>query len=141
MAAWSERRWGGIHMNKAITVVHMTLRGSGLLLILLGLAIWTGRADGIIPVHEFLGFVLVLSLWTLAFFGARAGVPRGIVIAAVAWGLIAPILGLTQANLLTSNWHWVIQVLHLLVGLAAIGTGEGLVQRMHRIGSTPAKAA
>src|SRR6266852_6411686 len=138
-AASGGRRWGGNGMKTATTVVHMTLRGSGLLLILLGLAIWTGRADGLIPVHEFLGFVLVLSLWTLAFFGARAGVPRGIVIAAVAWGLIAPILGLTQANMLTNNWHWVIQVLHVLVGLAAIGAGEGLVQGMRRIGSTPAK--
>ena len=119
----------------------MTLRISGVLLILLGLAIWTGRADAIIPVHEFLGFVLVLSLWTLAFFGARAGVPRGIVIAAVAWGLIAPILGLTQANLLANSWHWVIQVLHLLVGLAAIGTGEGLVQQMRRVGAPTAKTA
>ena len=128
-------------MSRAVTVVHMTLRISGVLLILLGLAIWTGRADAIIPVHEFLGFVLVLSLWTLAYFGARAGVPRGIVIAAVAWGLIAPILGLTQADLLTNNWHWVIQVLHLLVGLAAIGTGEGLVQRMRRAGMPTAKTA
>ena len=128
-------------MSRAVTVVHMTLRISGVLLILLGLAIWTGRADAIIPVHEFLGFVLVLSLWTLAYFGARAGVPRGIVIAAVAWGVIAPILGLTQANLLTNNWHWVIQVLHLLVGLAAIGTGEGLVQRMRRVGAPTAKTA
>ncbi len=128
-------------MSRAVTVVHMTLRISGVLLILLGLTFWTGNALQLIPVHEFLGFVLVLSLWTLAFLGARAGVPRGIVIAAVAWGLIAPILGLTQANLLTGNWHWVIQVLHLLVGLAAIGTGEGLVQRMRRMGSTPAKAA
>ena len=128
-------------MSRAVTVVHMTLRISGVLLILLGLTFWTGNALQLIPVHEFLGFVLVLSLWTLAFLGARAGVPRGILIAAVAWGLIAPILGLTQANLLTSNWHWVIQVLHLLVGLAAIGTGEGLVQRMRRMGSTPAKAA
>jgi hypothetical protein len=128
-------------MSRAVTVVHMALRISGVLLILLGLAIWTGRADAIIPVHEFLGFVLVLSLWTLAYFGARAGVPRGIVIAAVAWGLIAPILGLTQANLLTNNWHWVIQVLHLLVGLAAIGTGEGLVLRMRRAGQPKAKTA
>ena len=128
-------------MSRAVTVVHMTLRISGGLLILLGLAIWTGRADAIIPVHEFLGFVLVLSLWTLAFFAARAGVQRGIVVAAVAWGLIAPILGLTQANLLTNNWHWVIQILHLLVGLAAIGTGEGLAQRMRRVGSPQAKSA
>lgn len=128
-------------MSRAVTLVHMTLRISGALLILLGLAIWTGRADAIIPVHEFLGFVLVLSLWTLAYFGARAGVPRGMVAAAVAWGLIAPILGLTQANLLTNNWHWVIQIVHLLVGLAAIGTGEGLAQRMRRRGAAQAKTA
>src|SRR4029077_7242727 len=128
-------------MNRTITVVHMTLRISGVLLILLGLIFWTGNALQLIPLHEFLGFVLVLSLWTLAFFGARAAVPAGIVIAAVAWGLIAPILGLTQESLLTNNWHWVVQVLHLLVGLAAIGTGDGLVQRMRRLGSAPAKAA
>src|ERR1700694_3353098 len=128
-------------MKTATTVVHMTLRVSGLLLILLGLAIWTGRVDQVIPVHEFLGFVLVLSLWMLAYFGARAGVPKGMVAAAVAWGLIAPILGLTQANLLDNNWHWVIQVVHLLGGLAAIGTGEGLAQRMKRLGAPQAKGA
>jgi hypothetical protein len=128
-------------MNKAITVVHMTLRGSGLLLVLLGVAIWTGRADGIIPIHELLGFVLVLSLWTLAYFGARAGVPKGMVAAAVAWGLIAPILGLTQANLLDNSWHWVIQVVHLVVGLAALGTGEGIAQRMKRLAVPQAKTA
>ncbi len=128
-------------MTRFTTAVHMTLRISGVLLILLGLAIWTGRADAIIPVHEFLGFVLVLSLWTLAFFAARAGVQRGIVVAGFAWGLVAPILGLTQANLLTNDWHWIIQILHLLVGLAAIGTGEGLAQRMRRLNSSQVKAA
>jgi hypothetical protein len=128
-------------MTKLTTAVHWTLRISGVLLILLGLAIWTGRADAIIPVHEFLGFVLVLSLWTLAFFAARAGVQRGIVVAGFAWGLIAPILGLTQANLLTNDWHWIIQILHLLVGLAAIGTGEGLAQRMRRISVSQVKTA
>jgi hypothetical protein len=135
------RRWGGNRMSRTVTVVHMTLRISGVLLILLGLAFWTGNALQLIPVHEFLGFVLVLSLWTLAFFGARAGAPRGIVVAAVAWGLIAPILGLTQSNLLANNWHWVIQVLHLLVGLAAIGTGEGLVQGIRRVGAPTVKTA
>jgi hypothetical protein len=128
-------------MKTATTVVHMTLRVSGLLLILLGLAIWTGRADGVIPVHEFLGFVLVLSLWTLAFFAARAGVSMAWVAVAVVWGLIAPILGLAQDRLLMGDWHWTIQVLHLLIGLGAIGLGENLVQRMRRVGSTAARAA
>jgi hypothetical protein len=128
-------------MKTAITVVHMTLRISGLLLVLLGIAIWTGRADQVIPVHEFLGFVLVLSLWTLAFFAARAGVSTRWVVLAVVWGLIAPILGLTQDRLLAGDWHWTIQILHLLIGLGAIGQGEGLVVRMRRIGVPAVKVA
>ena len=129
-------------MKTATTIVHMTLRVSGLLLILLGLAIWTGRADQVIPVHMFLGFVLVLSLWTLAFFAARAGIAMGWVLLAVVWGLVAPILGLTQERLLTGDWHWTIQVLHLLIGVGAIGQGEGLVLRMRRrVRSRQAKAA
>lgn len=119
-------------MKTPINLVHMTLRISGLLLIVLGLTFWTGRALQLVPVHELLGFVLVFSLWTLSFFAARAGVPMGWVLLAVAWGLVAPILGLTQERLLTGDWHWTIQVLHLLIGIGAIGQGEGLVFRMRR---------
>jgi hypothetical protein len=113
----------------------MTIRVSGLLLILLGLAIWTGRADQVTPIHELLGLVLVLALWTLSFFAARAGVPIGWVVLAVAWGLATPILGLTQQGLITGDWHWTIQVLHLLIGLGAIGQGENLAVRMRQLGS------
>lgn len=122
-------------MTKAATIAQMTIRVSGLLLILLGLAIWTGRADQVIPIHELLGFVMVLALWTLSFFAARAGVPMGWVALAVAWGLAAPILGLTQQSLVAGDWHWTIQVLHLLIGVGAIGLGENLAGRMRRIGS------
>lgn len=117
-------------MKSAATVAHWTIRVSGLLLILLGIGIWTGRADQVIPVHELLGFVLVLSLWTLSYFAARAGVATRWVVLAVAWGLVAPILGLTQQNLVTGDWHWTIQILHLLIGLGAIGQGENLARRM-----------
>jgi len=118
-------------MTRAITVAHMTIRISGLLLLLLGIAIWTGRADGVIPVHELLGFVLVLSLWTLSYLAARAGVPMKWVALAVAWGLVAPILGLVQGDLLTGDWHWIVQVLHLVIGVGAIGMGENLARRIH----------
>jgi hypothetical protein len=121
-------------MKRAITIAHMTIRISGLLLLLLGIAIWTGRADGVIPVHQLLGLVLVLSLWTLSFLAARSGVPMQWVALAVAWGLVAPILGLTQEGVLTGGWHWTIQVLHLLIGLGAIGMGENLALRIRQAG-------
>jgi hypothetical protein len=122
-------------MKRPATIAHMTIRVSGLLLILLGLAIWTGRADQVTPIHELLGFVLVLALWTLSFFAARAGVPMRWVVLAVAWGLAAPVLGLTQQNLVTGDWHWTIQVLHLLIGVGAIGQGESLATRMRQVAS------
>jgi hypothetical protein len=37
---------------------------------------------------------------------------------------------LNQARLLPGDFHWIIQVLHLLVGLAAIGLGEDLAGRI-----------
>jgi hypothetical protein len=125
--------WQGHGMKRAATIALMTIRVSGLLLILLGIAIWTGRADQAIPVHELLGFVLVLSLWTLSYFAARAGVPMGWVVLAVAWGLVAPILGLTQQDLVRGDGHWTIQILHLLIGIGAIGQGEILAGRMRRL--------
>ena len=39
---------------------------------------------------------------------------------------------MTQTQLLPGSWHWVIQVLHLLLGLGAMGQGEGLAARIKR---------
>jgi hypothetical protein len=43
---------------------------------------------------------------------------------------VLPILGVTQGRLLPGSWHWLIQVLHLLVGLAAIGLATDLATRI-----------
>jgi hypothetical protein len=119
-------------MNVASTVAHVLIRFTGLLQIVLGLLFWTGNALSLIPIHMLVGLVLVLSLWTLAFLAARAGVHPGFVALAAIWGLVVPILGFTQAQLLPGDTHWVIEILHLLLGLGAIGQGEGLAARIKR---------
>jgi hypothetical protein len=45
------------------------------------------------------------------------------------------VLGLTRQRLLPGDGHWVIQVVHLLLGLGAIGRGEGLATRIRQAGS------
>ena len=75
-----------------------------------------------------LGLVLVLALWVLAGVAARAGVPAGRVVLAVVLGLVVIALGMTQRQLLVGSAHWVIRVLHLLVGLWAMGLGERLAR-------------
>jgi hypothetical protein len=113
-------------MQTATTISLMLLRLTGLVQIILGLLFWTGNNLSMIPVHMLVGFVLVLALWTLAGLAARAGGSPGFVAFALLWGAFVPVLGLTQQRLLPGDLHWLIQVAHLLVGLAAIGLGENL---------------
>jgi len=99
-------------------------------LIVLGVLFWTGHAMSSISLHMALGVVLVLSLWALAVLAAVARVSLGLVILSVAWGFVVPILGVVQTRLLPGPAHWVIQVLHLLVGMAALGLADTLATRI-----------
>ena len=119
-------------MKTATTALQMLIRGCGVILIVLGILFWTGSAIGLVPVHMLLGLVLVLALWGLAILAVMNGVGVGLVVVGVVWGLIVLILGLTQTGLLTGPAHWVIQVLHLLVGVVAIGIAESLGRQIKR---------
>lgn len=98
----------------------------------LGAVIWTGEADQLIPVHILIGIVLVLSLWTIAAIAARSGVGAGLIAAAVAWSVVAPILGTTQEGLLEGDWHWTVQVVHVLIGIGVAVWGRALVVLMRK---------
>lgn len=117
-------------MKTAAIVLQMLVRIVGVILIVLGVLFWTDNADGLIPVHMLLGITLVLALWVLAILAALARVNMGLVVLAFVWGLIVPILGLTQTRLLPGSAHWVIQVIHLLVGLGAIGQADNLARQI-----------
>ncbi len=119
-------------MKTAVSTLQILVRVSGAIQIILGLLFWTGNALGLLPVHIFFGSVLVLSLWTLAIMAARAGVQPGLVALALIWGLVLPIVGLTQGRLLVGPEHWIIQVVHLLLGIGAIGQAENLARRIRQ---------
>jgi hypothetical protein len=116
-------------MPTAITAIQTGIRVAGVAQLGLGLAFWTGNALGLVDLHQLIGFLLVLGLWTMAALAHRAGVPGGLVAVAGVWGLIVPVLGLTQQRLLPGSAHIVIEVLHLLVGLGALGLAENLATR------------
>lgn len=119
---------------KVATAAQTTVRVSGIVNIVLGVIFWTGNLDSLRLVHILLGLLLVLGLWTLAFIAVRGRVVVPVAVLGFAWGVIAPVLGLTQVNLVTGGAHWVIQVVHLLVGLGAIGIAEVLAARIRRSG-------
>jgi hypothetical protein len=120
---------GSIDMRTSINILRMLMRVLGAILIVLGLLFWSGNALALIPVHMLAGLLLVLSLWTMAILAARGGEQPGLVTLAFAWGLVVPILGVTQDSLLHGPAHVLIQVVHLLLGLGAIGLTEVLARR------------
>ena len=117
-----------------IRIATMVLRASAVLALILGLFFWfSSIADNLVPVHMLLGFLVVFSLWTI---GIGQALSRngnwGIAIAALVVGALLPVVGLGQGNWLTGSAHWVIQVLHLLVALLALGVGEMAAGRYRR---------
>jgi hypothetical protein len=115
-------------MKSAINVSLWVIRITGLIQIVLGLLFWTNNALSLVPVHMLVGLILVIALWVVAALAGRTGVSMGLVALAVIWGLIVPILGVMQTGLLPGGAHWVIEVIHLLVGLVAMGLGDRLAK-------------
>lgn len=120
-------------MTMTATISHWVVRIAGVLALILGLLFWTGDVLGLIPIHMLLGVLTVLGLWLLAATASQQGVPPGLTLGAAVIGLITLILGLTQANLLPGSAHWVTQAIHLVLGMAAIASGEMIGGRLRRM--------
>jgi hypothetical protein len=116
-------------MKSATTVVQMLIRLSGLVLIALGVLFWAGRTT-MLSTHVVTGLVFVLLVWVLAFLAIRSGASTGLAALNILGSLVVLVLGMTQNRLLIGTAHWTIQVLHLLVGVAAIGLAESLAAKI-----------
>jgi uncharacterized membrane protein len=114
---------------RTITGIQMGIRVFGVIQLVLGILFWTGNALGLVDLHQFIGILLVLALWTQAALAHRAGVPGGLVAGAAVLGLLVPIVGLTQRELLPGSAHWVIEVVHLLLGIGLLAMAENLATR------------
>ena len=123
---------------KTASILVMVTRVIGPILLLLGGLFWTGTAYQLLPLHIGLGVLLVLILWTMAALAARAGAKRGMVAFAIAWGALMPWFGMAQANHFPGQYHWAIRVLHLAVGVVAMGLVDGLGKQVRRRGAAAA---
>jgi hypothetical protein len=121
-------------MNTIVTILQMLVRLCFVVLLVLGIMFWTGHGLSYIPLHMIVGIVLVGSLWLTSIIAATVRAPIGLVIVGLVWGVIVVGLGMKQMALLPGSSHWVIQVLHLLVGMGAIGLNERLASlAKHRL--------
>ncbi len=125
-------------MKYIVLITRALISVLGIALVVLGILFWTGHALSLLPLHMTLGGLFVISLWVLAIVGLLARGSRALALVVLAWSLVVPALGVSQLRLLPGRGHWVIQALHLLVGIVAMGLGHSLARRIARV---PAEAA
>jgi hypothetical protein len=126
---------------KVITIAVWVLRIAVLAAIILGILFWTGNAENLIPVHMLIGIIAVLSLWVIGLAqGFIKGGSFGLALATFIVGLALAIVGLYQQQWLLGSSHWIIQVIHLLLGLSTIGLGEMVNGRTRRLAKSTAAA-
>lgn len=108
-----------------IRIATVVLSLAGLLALILGLLFWTGSALNLISIHMLLGLLAVAALWVIGIGQAfsKAGSWK-IAGGALVVGMITGVLGMNQSSLMVGEFHWVIQVLHLALGLLTIGIGH-----------------
>ena len=108
-------------MLMTATMAQWIVRITGPTQVVLGIILWIGRGSReLLVAHMIIGMAFVLALWTLAGVAARAGLRWPYVIAAVAWGFLVPVFGMMQARLMPGHTHWMVEVVHLKVGIVAM---------------------
>lgn len=124
-------------MLRLVRIAQLTLRMTGLLLIILGVLIWTGRTP-LVPSHAALGALFVLSLWVLAILGFYSRAGMALSFRTAVWATLVLAFGVLQTRMWPGPWHVYIRVVHLFIGIVAIGVGEMLAARIKRAAATGA---
>jgi hypothetical protein len=124
-------------VSRMIRIAQMFVRAAGLTLLVLGIMIWTGHGDSLIRTHALLGVFFILSLWIVAVIGLASRIGYVLPARLIIWGIVIGWFGMSQHELLKGNLHWIIQVLHVAVGLIAIGLAEVVAARVKKAATPP----
>ncbi len=92
---------------------------AGLCALVLGLLIWIANID-LADIHMLFGLFVTLGLLVMSIIALTARGLRIWGIVGIVYAIIVLIFGVSQSNMLVGHLHWLIQTLHLLVGIGAI---------------------
>lgn len=116
-----------------IRIASAVLSLAGLIALVSGLLFWTGKALNLITMHMLMGFLAVGALWVISI--AQAFAPGGswiLAATALVIGAATALLGTIQSSLMVGGFHWVIELIHLLLGILTIGIGHIAAARYRR---------
>ena len=113
-------------VSLATTILRWVVRITGLLQLLLGIALWTGNLLPYLHLHILDGYIFTLAFLAAVVLAAVARVGLWRVLVGIVWVLAVPALGIMQTRILPGDFHWIVQVVHLLLGAGAIGFADRL---------------
>jgi hypothetical protein len=119
----------GCQMRIAARISQYLVRGLGIIALALGLMFLGGDVRGLIPVHMLLGVIVAVALVVLSvavIMAQRVGLGIGGIVVAV----LLVVIGMGQGQMLPGENHWLVQVVHILLGMGAIGYGEVIGKRL-----------
>jgi hypothetical protein len=92
---------------------------TGLCALVLGLFIWIANSD-LTDIHMLFGLLVTLGLLVMSIIALTASGLRIWGMVGIVYAIIVLIFGVSQSTMLVGHLHWLIQTLHLLVGIGAI---------------------
>jgi len=110
----------------------MFMRAAMAVQVIVGIGFWTGHWYGLVGLHMAIGALFVLAFWIIAAMGISRA--KGLAAFAFLWGALVLAVGMTQRGILIGDLHWIIRVVHLVIGIAAMPIAEKLI-------ATPSRAA
>src|SRR5260370_4275790 len=128
-----------------VRITIMVMRLCVLIVLILGIVFWIKGSDvaggSLVALHKGLGILVALLLLILGGFVVTVkGRNIGLAIGAFVIAICMVALGLSQQSILpTSPLHWTVRVVHLLLGLLAIGTGEMIARHYKNLRPAVAK--
>jgi hypothetical protein len=119
-----------------IRIASIVLSLAGVFALILGVLFWTGIALNLIALHMLLGLLAIAALWVIAV--GQAMTASGswmLAAAALVVGALTALIGWTHSSLMPGEFHWVIRVVHVVLGVLTIGLGHMAVARTRRAGA------
>jgi hypothetical protein len=113
-------------------VLQMIIRVLWVVNIVLGILFATGNLAGLVMLHETLGLVIAICLPILSVMAMVRARAVGLGVAGIIVAILLPVVGMGQVDVLPGNGHWVVEVVHVLVAIAAIALAEMLGIRYRR---------
>lgn len=114
-------------------IASVVLTLAGVLALISGLFFWTGTVLNLVSMHMLLGFLAVAALWVVAIGQAFSKAGSWIIAAcALLVGALTIVIGLYQVSLMVGPSHWVIEVIHLALGILTIGLGHMAAARYRK---------